>query len=220
MSEDKESDAVAEEESHVQEDDRNDASNENLTTENDDQLLQTIAELRIENDFLRSQFKDQVEQSRSHQVEADQLKQLQEQVASLSREIDVEKQTRVAAEQALEHLREAYSEADAKAQDYSTKFSQVEQKLDQEIKERDEKYADLDAKFTRLHKRAKQRIQEIQKEKDDLDARFREVNETAERASSQHSSMQQELERTRQQANEALKAMDAERQQLRSANNK
>lgn len=57
-------------------------------------------------------------------------------------------------------------------------------------------------------------------EKDDLDARFQDVNETAERASSQHSSMQQELERTRQQANEALKAMDAERQQLRSANNK
>lgn len=57
-------------------------------------------------------------------------------------------------------------------------------------------------------------------EKDDLDARFREVSETAERVSSQHSSMQQDLERTRQQANEALKAMDAERQQLRSANNK
>lgn len=57
-------------------------------------------------------------------------------------------------------------------------------------------------------------------EKDDLDARFREVSETAERASSQHSSMQLDLERTRQQANEALKAMDAERQQLRSANNK
>ena len=46
------------------------------------------------------------------------------------------------------------------------------------------------------------------------------MSETAERASSQHSSMQQDLERTRQQANEALKAMDAERQQLRSANNK
>ncbi|AED98144.1 Golgi-localized GRIP domain-containing protein [Arabidopsis thaliana] len=231
MSEDKESDVVGEEEeSHVIKEDKelNDASNETLT-ENGDQLLQMIAELRLENDFLRSQFeglKDEVAQGRSlqkaEQVEADsaQLKQLQEQVASLSREIDVEKQTRVAAEQALEHLREAYSEADAKSQEYSSKFSQVEQKLDQEIKERDEKYADLDAKFTRLHKRAKQRIQEIQKEKDDLDARFREVNETAERASSQHSSMQQELERTRQQANEALKAMDAERQQLRSANNK
>ena len=57
-------------------------------------------------------------------------------------------------------------------------------------------------------------------EKDDLEARFRDVNETAERASSQQSSLQQELERTRQQANEALRAIDAERQQLRSDNNK
>ncbi|ESQ31074.1 hypothetical protein EUTSA_v10003686mg [Eutrema salsugineum] len=213
MFQDKEADVIAEEQGE------SDAAKENLTSlgDNHDQLLQMIAELRLENDFLRSQFKDQVEQ-----VEGDRAvsPQLQQRLASLSREIDVEKQTRVAAEQALEHLREAYSEADAKAQEYFTKFSQAQQKLDQEIKDREEKYADLDAKFTRLHKRAKQRIQEIQKEKDDLDARFREVSETAERASSQHSSMQQELERTRQQANEALKAMDAERQQLRSANNK
>lgn len=57
-------------------------------------------------------------------------------------------------------------------------------------------------------------------EKDDLVARFHEINEAAERASSQQSTLQQELERTRQQAHDALKAMDAERQQLRSANNK
>lgn len=57
-------------------------------------------------------------------------------------------------------------------------------------------------------------------EKDDLEARFRDVNEIAERATSQQTALQQELERTRQQANEALKAIDAERQQLRSANNK
>lgn len=57
-------------------------------------------------------------------------------------------------------------------------------------------------------------------EKDDLEARLRDMNETAERASSQQSSLQQELERTRQQANEALRAIDAERQQLRSENNK
>lgn len=57
-------------------------------------------------------------------------------------------------------------------------------------------------------------------EKDDLEARFRDVNERAERATSQQTALQQELERTRQQANEALKAIDAERQQLRSANNK
>ncbi|CAF2037903.1 unnamed protein product [Brassica napus] len=186
------------------------------TPHSDDELLRMIAELRLENDFLRSQFKEQAEVVDS----SSQVKQLEETVESLTREIDVEKQTRVAAEQALEHLRESYSEADARAQEYSTKFSQAQEKLEQEIKEREEKYADLDAKFTRLHKRAKQRIQEVQKEKDDLDARFREVSETAERASSQHSSMQQDLERTRQQANEALKAMDAERQQLRSANNK
>ena len=57
-------------------------------------------------------------------------------------------------------------------------------------------------------------------EKDDLEVRFREVSETAEGASSQQSALQQEVERTRQQANDALKAMDAERQQLRSTNNK
>lgn len=57
-------------------------------------------------------------------------------------------------------------------------------------------------------------------EKDDLEARFREVSDAAEQASSQQTSLQQELERTRQQANDALKAMDAERQQLRSTNNK
>ena len=57
-------------------------------------------------------------------------------------------------------------------------------------------------------------------EKDDLETRFRDVNERAERATSQQTALQQEIERTRQQANEALKAIDAERQQLRSANNK
>lgn len=57
-------------------------------------------------------------------------------------------------------------------------------------------------------------------EKDDLEARFQEINERAERALSQQSALQQELDKTRQQANDALKAIDAERQQLRSANNK
>ncbi|KAG6387694.1 hypothetical protein SASPL_152886 [Salvia splendens] len=57
-------------------------------------------------------------------------------------------------------------------------------------------------------------------EKDDLEVQFREVREKADMASSQLSSMKQELERKQQHANEALKAMDGERQQLRSANNK
>lgn len=57
-------------------------------------------------------------------------------------------------------------------------------------------------------------------EKDDVEARLRDLNEMCEKASSQQSSLQQELERTRQQANEALRSMDVERQQLRTANNK
>ena len=57
-------------------------------------------------------------------------------------------------------------------------------------------------------------------EKDDIEAKYREVNEKAEQASLQLSGLQQELDRTRQNANEALKAIDTERQQLRSANNR
>ena len=60
---------------------------------------------------------------------------------------------------------------------------------------------------------------EIQ-EKDDLEAQFNEANARAEQASSQLSTLEQELERKQKQANEALKSIDAERQQLRSMNNK
>lgn len=57
-------------------------------------------------------------------------------------------------------------------------------------------------------------------EKEDLEAQSRDAIEKAERASSQVLTLQQEVERTRQHANEALKAIDVERQQLRTANNK
>ncbi|KAI4327827.1 hypothetical protein L6164_020244 [Bauhinia variegata] len=198
-----------------------------------DQLIQMVAELGFQNEFLKSQFEGfsslysvQSEPSPQKIVggpedgDSDIVKELQGKIESLNRELLEEKQTRAAAEEALKHLQTAYSEADAKAQELSEKLLEAEKKLDEEIKERDEKYAELDSKFNRLHKRAKQRIQEVQKEKDDLEARFNEVKETAERASSEKSALQQDLERTRQQANEALKAMDADRQQLRSANNK
>ncbi|XP_017646865.1 protein GRIP [Gossypium arboreum] len=198
-----------------------------------DKLLQTVTELKFENEVLKSQLDSFKNFQSENDVPSQQtnvsgketkfsadVKELHDRIESLSRELDEEKQTRVAAEEALKHIREVYTEADAKAQDLSGKLAEAQKKLDQEIKEREEKYNELDSKFNRLHKRAKQRIQEVQKEKDDLEARLREVNETLEQASSQQSGLQQELERTRQQANEALKAMDAERQQLRSANNK
>ncbi|XP_021811528.1 protein GRIP [Prunus avium] len=190
-----------------------------------DQLVQMVMELKLQNEFLKSQFEgfqnfQQTEPSETEGGKSEEVEQLRQTIESLNVELLEEKQTRAAAEVALKHLREAHSEADSKAQELSAKLAEAQQKLDQEIKEREEKYSDLDLKFTRLHKRAKQRIQDVQKEKDDLEVRFREVNEASERALSQQSALQQELDRTRQQANDALKAIDAERQQLRSANNK
>uniref|UniRef100_A0A9I9D6A2 GRIP domain-containing protein n=1 Tax=Cucumis melo TaxID=3656 RepID=A0A9I9D6A2_CUCME len=197
-----------------------------------DELVQLVIEMKSQNEYLKSQLESMknlqnVENVREREEETDSrdgesvhLKELQQRIESLSKELSEEKQTRGAAEQALQHLQQAHSEADTKVHELSAKLMEAQQKLEQEIKERDEKYSDLDSKFSRLHKRAKQRIQDIQKEKDDLEARFRDVNERAERATSQQTALQQEIERTRQQANEALKAIDAERQQLRSANNK
>ncbi|XP_074285599.1 protein GRIP [Silene latifolia] len=181
----------------------------------DDQLVGLI----VENEFLRSQIRGF--QFPNEGVDStEDVKVLQKKIELLDSQLDEEKQTRAAAEQALEYLRQSFSEADARAQDLSLQLAQANQKLEQEIKERDDKYAELDSKFTRLHKRAKQRIQDVQKEKDDLEAQFRDANERAERASSEISGVKQELDRARQQASEALKTLDAERQQLRSMNNK
>ncbi|KAL2551219.1 Protein GRIP [Forsythia ovata] len=199
-----------------------------------EQLEETVVDLSFQNEYLKSQFEDMKNllldsgqhDKRIKAMELDHLasdgdvRELHEKLESLKRELLEERQTRGAAEEALKHLGAAHSEADTRAQELSAKLAEAQQKMDQEIKERDEKYSELDTKFNRLHKRAKQRIQEVQKEKDDIETQFREVNEKADRASSQLSALQQELERTRQHANEALKAMDVERQQLRSANNK
>ncbi|KAH9662430.1 protein GRIP [Citrus sinensis] len=194
------------------------------SNDNNEQLLGLVMELKLQNEFLKSQFEGlntlRPEDDGQESREVVDVKELRERIESLSKELQEEKETRGAAEKALEHLRVQYEEADAKAQEFSAKLAEAQQKLGQEIKGHEDKYTELDSKFTRLHKRAKQRIQEVQKEKDDLETRLRDVGETAERASSQCSALQQELERTRQQANDALKAMDIERQQLRSANNK
>ncbi|XP_057545242.1 protein GRIP [Amaranthus tricolor] len=200
-----------------------------------DQLVQMIIELKFQNEYFKSQIKDlqmqyigtestgssqQYQKPELDNISLGDVKALQEKIELLNRELLEEKQTCNAAEVALSHLRESYSEADARAQVLSAKLAEAQQKMEKEIKERDDKYSELDSKFSRLHKRAKQRIQDVQKEKDDLEAQFRDANEKAERASSQLSALQLELERSRKQANEALKAMDAERQQLRSVNNK
>ncbi|GFP89927.1 protein grip [Phtheirospermum japonicum] len=197
-----------------------------------DELVQMVVELSFQNEYMKSQFEglknhildsDRPDQQKVHNHDGlgcGDVREMRGEIESLKRELLEERQTRAAAEEALKHLRAAHLEADVKAQEFSAKLAEAQQKMDQEIQERDEKYSELDTKFNRLHKRAKQRIQELQKEKDDIEAQFHEVNGKADLASSQLSALQQELERTRQHANEALKAMDTERQQLRNTNNK
>ncbi|PKI63430.1 hypothetical protein CRG98_016097, partial [Punica granatum] len=146
---------------------------ENGSADSHDELFQMVTQLRLENEFLKSQFEglknlQQKDAGCSQQTEIDRqdgedVKQLLERLDSLNKELLEEKQTRAAAEEALKHLRTVYSEADARSQELSTKLAEAQQKMDREIKERDEKYSELDSKFSRLHKRAKQRIQEVQK---------------------------------------------------------
>ncbi|KAM7261205.1 hypothetical protein ACFE04_026680 [Oxalis oulophora] len=177
------------------------------SSEEVDQFLPLFMELNFQNEYFKSQF---------HCLNTD----FHQRIESLTDQLNEEKHTRIAAQDALNHLQTLHSQTDATAQDLAAKLTQAQQNLDREIKQRGDKYNDLDSKFTRLHKRAKQRIQDIQKEKDDLEARFRDLTESSERASSQCSALEQDLERTRQQAKETLKAMDGERQQLRTENNK
>ncbi|KAI0489042.1 hypothetical protein KFK09_028883 [Dendrobium nobile] len=197
-----------------------------------DQLSQIIMDLSLQNDYLKAQIEDTKYQAlRSVEVakpnngskddEASEIvSQLQEKINSLNKELQEQRETQKAAENALEHLRAEYSEADGKVQELSLKLIEAQQLMEREIKERDDKHVELDSKFGRLHKRAKQRIQELQKEKDDLEARLHDINFKAEQTSSQQVAAQQEVERTRLQANEALRSMDVERQQLRATNNK
>ncbi|GAB2251857.1 hypothetical protein Droror1_Dr00004704 [Drosera rotundifolia] len=188
----------------------------------EDDLVQMVEEMRFQNEYLKSKF-EELRRSLKEMEERggeEELRGLREKVECLGKELVEEKEMRSAAEEALKFVRSSHEEADARANELSVQLAEAREKMEKELKERDDKYSELDSKFSRLHKRAKQRIQDVQKEKDDLEAQFQEVNERAEKASSQLSALQQELERTRQQANEALKAMDVERQQLRSANNK
>ncbi|KAI4314637.1 hypothetical protein L6164_027525 [Bauhinia variegata] len=122
-------------------------STENLVLENglsdgnqcpDDtheQLIQMVAELRFQNEFLKSQFEgfsslyDVHSESNPQKVvggsedgESETVKELQGTIESLNKELLEEKQTRSAAEEALKHLQTSYSEADAKAQEISAKL--------------------------------------------------------------------------------------------------
>lgn len=104
-----------------------------------DQLVQMIVELKFQNEYFKSQIKGlhmqtlviEATESSQHKQTAeldnagsDDVKALQEKIDLLNRELQEEKQTRFAAEEALKHLRESYSEADATAQEFSVKLAE------------------------------------------------------------------------------------------------
>lgn len=101
-----------------------------------DQLMQMVVELKFQNEYLKSRFQ---ELKNIHTDSADSIQQtkavdqngacedsqvLHEKIESLNIELAIEKQTRGAAEAALEHLREEYTEADAKAQELAAKLAE------------------------------------------------------------------------------------------------
>lgn len=99
-----------------------------------DELLQMFTQLKLENDFLKSKFEElknpQSEDAECSQQtgiseqDANDVKKLLARIDALNKELLEEKQTRSAAEEALKHLRTMYSEADARAQELSTKLAE------------------------------------------------------------------------------------------------
>lgn len=92
-------------------------------------LLLMVMELTFQNEFFKSQFEGfrdfQLVSSVSNEQkgsEQEGVKELQERIESLNKQLLEEKQTRSAAEEALKHLQTSYSEADAKAQELSEKL--------------------------------------------------------------------------------------------------
>ena len=99
-----------------------------------DELVQLVIDMKFQNEYLKSQLEsmknlqnvenvpEREEEIGSRDGESVALKELQQRIESLSKELSEEKQTRGAAEQALQHLQEAHSEADAKVNELSAKL--------------------------------------------------------------------------------------------------
>lgn len=198
-------------------------------------LVKTIYDLKFQNEYLKAQVQSfhvqntesgslegYIEQSRETCVEIslDALRNLEKQISDMKEQLAESRILRTTAEDHMKQFQLAWSESEKKVQDLSAQLVEVREKMEKEIKERDERYTELDAKFGRLQKRAKQKIQELQKEKEDVEAQLSIASEKASQAMAQQSAVQEELECTRRQTGEALRSLDGEKQQLRSANSR
>lgn len=198
-------------------------------------LVKAIYDLKFQNEYLKSQLQnfhaqttesgnleEYTEQSKetSAEIRLDALRNLEKQISDLNEQLAESRILQATAEDRMKQFQLACSESEQRVQDLSAQLAEVREKMENEIKERDERYMELDAKFGRLQKRAKQKIQELQKEKEDVEAQLSIANEKASQAMAQQSVSQEELECTRRQAGEALRSLDGEKQQLRSANSR
>lgn len=116
----------------------NELGNNNTLTEfnySNDELVQMVVELNFQNEYMKSQYKGlknhlDSQQPDQKKVQHDDLGSLvdvpalQREIESLKRELFDERQTRVAAEEALKHLRAEHLEADVKVQELSAKFAE------------------------------------------------------------------------------------------------
>jgi len=100
-----------------------------------EQLTQMVMELGFQNDYLKAQMGEindehirSVETSKGDDGSgkvgdaSDEVNRLHEKIERLNKEIQEQRETQKVAENALEHLRMSYSEADAKVQELSTKL--------------------------------------------------------------------------------------------------
>lgn len=107
-----------------------------ISDDTQDHLMQTMAELKFQNEYFKSHFHDlknlytdstgSIQQTKTiNQDEThEDSKELHDKIESLNKELIEERQTRAAAEAALEHLRIEYSEADAKCQELAAKLAE------------------------------------------------------------------------------------------------
>lgn len=107
-------------------------SNDKLDSDDtQDQLMQMVVDLKFQNEYLKSHFQDLKNVHTESKAKAfdqngtcEDSNELHEKIEALNRELVIERQTRGAAEAALEHLRAEYSEADSKSQELAAKLAE------------------------------------------------------------------------------------------------
>ena len=94
-------------------------------------LMRIVIEVSFQNDYLKAQIGSSrlpavgsIDAVAKEGGDSEQLNQLHEKIKCLNKEIQEQKETQKAAEDALEHLKAQYADADSKVQELSEKLAQ------------------------------------------------------------------------------------------------